>query len=406
MQKKDKLKFPPGFLWGSATSAHQIEGNNKNSDWWAWEHSYLRVHSIKRLGKNPEDFMSGLAADSWHKFEEDFSIAQELGQNAHRLSVEWAKIEPKEGEFSESALDHYEKVFQSAKFHGLKLFVTLHHYTVPLWFAKKGGFENKHNIDSFVRYGMKVAERLGEYADFWITFNEPELYSILPFLTGKYPPQKRSPWTAYKVARNLIRSHNILSQKLKLQTGKPVSIAFHISDLQPENIWSIFTTNLLHYFANEYFLKRTLAACDFIGVNYYNHHHVGFLGPRKHSHSGHEETDVGWGIHPDGIERVLLSLKKYQKPIYITENGLADAKDTKREKFIVDHLYFVHRAIEQGAEVKSYLYWSLIDNFEWTEGYDPKFGLVAIDRQDMFRRRVRHSALKFAEICKNNYLEH
>ena len=405
MRKKDKLKFPSGFLWGAATSAHQIEGNNKHSDWWAWEHSYLRVDSLRLIGKKPEDYMSGKAADHWNKFEEDFTIAEHLGHNAHRLSVEWAKIEPKEGEFNEAALDHYEKVFQSVKFHGMKLFVTLHHYTVPLWFAQKGGFENKRNIEYFVRYGIKVAERLGEYADFWLTFNEPELYATLPFLIGKYPPQKTNPFTAYKVANNLIRSHNILSSKLKLLTGKPVSIAFHLSDFQPVNFWAIFTTDLLHYFANEYFLKRTLKYCDYIGVNYYNHHHVGFLGLRKHSHSGHEVTDLGWGIHPEGLERVLLNLKQYNKPIYITENGLADAKDDRREKFIVEHLYYAHRALEQGADLRSYLHWSLIDNFEWTDGFGPKFGLVAIDREDMFRRRVRHSALRFAEICKNNYLE-
>lgn len=406
MRKKDKLKFPSGFLWGAATSAHQIEGNNKNSDWWVWEHSYLRTDFLRLIGKNPEDYISGQAVDHWNRFEEDFAIAQQLGHNAHRLSVEWAKIEPKEGEFSEAVLDHYEKVFQSVKFHGMKLFVTLHHYTLPLWFARKGGFENKHNIEYFIRYGMKVAERLGEYVDFWLTFNEPELYATLPFLVGKYPPQKTNPFTAYRVANNLIRSHNILSSKLKLLTGKPVSIAFHLSDFQPVNFWAIFTTDLLHYFANEYFLKRTLKFCDYIGVNYYNHHHVGFWGLRKHSHSGHEVTDLGWGIHPEGLERVLINLKKYNKPVYITENGLADAKDDRREKFIIEHLYYAHRALEQGVDLRSYLYWSLMDNFEWTDGFGPKFGLVEVDRKNMFQRRVRYSALKFAEICKNNYLEY
>jgi beta-glucosidase len=157
--------------------------------------------------------------------------------------------------------------------------------------------------------------------------------------------------------------------------------------------------------ANEYILTRTLSNCDYIGVNYYNHHHIGLFGTRRHSSTNHQVTDMGWGIHPEGIERVLLELKGYGKPIYVTENGLADAADTKREKYIKDHLYNVHRAIEQGADVRGYLYWSLTDNFEWQHGFWPKFGLIEIDREDtLLKRKVRYSALKYAEICKTNTL--
>jgi beta-glucosidase len=136
------------------------------------------------------------------------------------------------------------------------------------------------------------------------------------------------------------------------------------------------------------------------------HHHVGFLGIRKRSHTKHEENDLGWGIHPEGLERLLVRLKKYRKPVYVTENGIADSKDEKREKFIKDHLYYIYQAIQKGADVRGYLYWSLIDNFEWEEGFWPKFGLVEIDREDFLRRKVRYSATKYAEICKNNYFEY
>jgi beta-glucosidase len=401
---KQKLTFPPGFLWGAATSAHQIEGNNINSDWWAWENSIQRQDFLINSGKKPEDYMSGIACDSYNRFDEDFALAQELNHNATRLGIEWARIEPKEGFFDEEELDHYEKVLQSAKSHGLTTFVTLHHFTNPLWFAKKGGFADKNNVQDFVNYVDVVAERLSQHVDFWITINEPEVYATHAYFYGMFPPNKKSLISTYRTIKNLILAHNLSAPLLREKTGKPVSMAYHLSDLIPTSILSSPTTFVAHYLSNEYILNRTISNCDFIGVNYYNHHHVGILGFRKHSHSNHDHTDLGWGIHPDGLERVLLRLKKYNKPIYITENGLADARDLKREKFIKDHLFYIHKAIEQGAAVKGYLHWSLVDNFEWAEGFGPRFGLIEIDREHLLRRKVRYSATQYAEICKNNEL--
>lgn len=401
-----KLKFPEGFLWGTATSAYQTEGGNTNNDWHAWEHSVRREDELRREDKDPQNYYCGAACDSYNRFEEDFALAEHLGHNAFRLGLEWSRIEPREGEFDEKELDHYEKVLRAGKYHKLTLFVTLHHYTVPQWFAKKGGFTKKANINNFVRYADIVSKRLGQYTDFWLTFNEPEVYATHAYFLGYYPPQHKSLLESFRVVNNLIKAHNLASPILKYNSGKPVSIAYHLSDLQPAGIFGNVITTLAHYFANEYILNRTINFCDYIGVNYYFHHHLGLFGRRQHSHSKHEETDMGWGIHPEGLERILLVLKKYQKPIYITENGLADAKDTKREKFIKEHLYYVHRAIAQGADVRGYLYWTLIDNFEWTRGFGPRFGLVEIDREDLLRRKVRYSATKFAEICKNNYLEY
>jgi len=399
-----KLKFPHGFLWGAATSAHQVEGNNTNSDWWAWEHSVKRTDELRRAGKNPEDYCSGIACDSYNRYDEDFALAEHLGQNAHRLSVEWARIEPREGEFSEEALDHYEKVLRSAKVHGLVMFVTLHHFTNPLWFAKKGEFTREQNIESFLRYAQTATQRLGQYVDFWLTFNEPELYSTASYSIRV--PQSRNLRTTYKVAKNLIKAHNLCANFIRHYIRKPVSMAYHLSDLQPWGLLGGLASGIAHHFANDFILGRTIKQCDFIGVNYYFHHHIGIFGTRKHSKSNHEVSDMGFGIHPEGLERVLLNLRKYSKPIYITENGVADAKDTKREKFIIDHLYHTHRAIEQGADVRGYMHWSLMDNFEWGYGFGPRFGLVEIDREDLLRRKVRYSAVKYAEVCRNNYLEY
>ncbi len=401
---KQKYRFPNNFLWGAATAAHQIEGNNINSDWWAWEHSSQRENWLKERGKDPKEYYSGIACDSYNRFDEDFALAKKLHHNAHRLSIEWARIEPREGFFDEKELDHYEKVLQSAKYHGLTTFVTLHHFTNPLWFAKKGGFVREQNLESFLRYIKAVTSRLDEYVDFWLTVNEPELYS-----TSSYSiqiPRTFSLREKFKVAKNLIKAHNLAANFIRRSFRKPVSMAFHLSDLQPWGVLGSLASGLAHYFFNEYILGKTIQQCDFIGVNYYFHHHVGIFGPRKHSHTQHETSDLGFGIHPEGLERVLLNLKKYKKPIYITENGLADAKDVKRKKFIEDQLLYIHKALTQGADVRGYLHWSLIDNFEWGYGFWPRFGLIEIDRENNLERKIRPSALAYAEICKSNSMEY
>jgi beta-glucosidase len=405
MTQKQIYQFPKGFLWGAGGSAYQTEGNNINSDWWAWEHSPRRMDFAKTRGRDPQQYESGIACDFWNRFDEDFALAEHLSHNATRFGIEWSRVQPKEGAFDEEALDHYEKMLQSAKFHGLTVFLTLHHFTNPVWFAKKGAFTKKENLVYFTSYVQKVAERLGEYVDFWVTINEPEVYSTYSYMLGVFPPGKKSLFKTLKVVNNLISAHNYASEILRLKTGKPVGLAYHLADIQPLGLFGNVARRLAHFFANVFILTRTISSCDYIGVNYYNHHHVGLFGPPKHSISKHAVTDLGWGIHPEGLERVLLFLKNFSKPIYITENGLADAKDEKREKFIKDHLYSTHRAISQGADVRGYLYWSMMDNFEWQHGFWPRFGLVEIDRDDLLRRKVRFSALKYAEICKNNYLE-
>lgn len=401
---KQILKFPQGFLWGTANSAYQSEGNNTNSDWWVWEHGQKRENFLKAQGKDPKDYQSGIACDFYNKYEEDFTLAEHLNQNAIRLGVEWSRVEPSEGVFDEAVLDHYEKMLQSAKYHGLTVFLTLHHYTNPIWFAAKGGFVQKKNISYFVDYSHHVVERLGQYVDFWVTINEPELYVTQSYGVGVHPPQVKSIFKPFIVVHNLIEAHKQISSLIKIHSKKPVSMAFNLLDFQPSGFLGDLVVRLVRYIANGYIMRRTIDYCDYIGVNYYFHHHIGLFGIRKHSHSEHHKTDRGWGIHPEGLEQVLVSLKKYNKPLYVLENGLADSQDILREKFIKDNLYYLHRAIEQGADVRGYLYWSLTDNFEWEEGFGPRFGLVEIDRENLLRRKVRFSALKYAEICKNNEL--
>jgi beta-glucosidase len=403
---KQILKFPKDFLWGAASSSYQTEGGNTNADWWTWEHSQKREMELRAKGLDPAGFCSGDACDFYHRFDEDFSLAQHLNHNAIRFGIEWSRIQPKEGVFDEAVMDHYEKIFQSAKYHGLTVFLTLHHYTNPLWFAKKGGFSKKQNLGHFLNYAKKMVARYSQYVDFWVTINEPELYAMQSYLVGTFPPQKKNLFLTLRTVNNLISAHNELSVYIKQNYPAPVSMAFNQVDLEPSGFLGEFAVRTVRYFANSYILSRTIKFCDFIGVNYYFHHHLSILGWRRHSAHKHELTDRGWGIHPEGMEPVLMGLKDFGKPIYILENGLADAKDSRREKYIKDNLYYVHKAISRGADVRGYLHWSLTDNFEWEEGHGPKFGLIEIDRNDLLRRKVRYSALKYAEICKNNQFEY
>jgi len=396
-------KFPQGFLWGSAISAHQTEGNNTRSDWWAWENSEKRAADLKAQGKNPAEFRSGQACDFYNRYDKDFDIAESLHQNSIRISIEWARIQPAENEWREEEISHYIKVLKVAHDHGLKVFVTLFHFTLPAWFAEKGGFAEAKNIKHFVAYAEKLASRLTKYVDFWLTINEPEIYTSHAYLFGIYPPQHKSLRESFRVVNNLITAHKKASKALKRLSGKPVSLAFHLLDVQAVNVLSSLNRLFFHYITNEYVLNRTAASCDFIGVNYYNHVHLTWWGHRVRSRSHHNVSDLGWGIHPEGLERVLMGLKKYKKPIYITENGLADAADTRREKFIQDHLFYLLRAIGRGVDVRGYLYWSLLDNFEWHHGFEPRFGLVAVDYKT-YERKVRSSAYTYAEICKLNRL--
>lgn len=397
-----RLEFPNGFLWGSGTAAHQIEGNNTNSDWWQWEQSPERIAFLKSKNKNIKDYLSAEACDSYNRYEEDFALAKELHHNAHRLSIEWARIEPTEGFFDEREVEHYKEVLRSAKRHGLKIFLTIHHFTNPQWFAEKGAFAKRQNIPLFLRYVRFVTTAFDEYVDFWITINEPEA-SYMSYLWGDWPPQKKNIFLTFRVLNNLISAHNQSADIIHAISDKPLGIACDLIDFSPISFWSnIFTTQIFR-FMNFYVLRKTIQKSDFIGVNYYFHFKIGLLGRAVAKIT--RKSDMGFEVYPKGFKHVLLYLKQYNKPLYVTENGIADHRDAQREEFIRDHLLYMHQAISEGADVRGYLHWSLIDNFEWAEGYHMKFGLIHIDRENNLKRTIRPSAKAYAEICRQNYIE-
>lgn len=390
--------FPEGFLWGSASSSHQVEGDNFYNDWWISEQ------------KKKVPFSSYKATDHYNRFEEDFDIAQKLHQNAHRFSIEWSRIEPEEGRWNENEIRHYRRVLESIRARGMKTFVTLHHFTNPMWFVDKGGWANIKAPYYFAEYAKIVSQRLGDLIDFLVIFNEPMVYISQGFVRGVWPPfRKNNYFLSYKVFINLVKAHRMAYNEIHFDSPHiPIGVAQNVIDLQPrhkKNIIDIGLTKITDYLWNWSFLNFIKSECDFVGVNYYFHHHVHYRRSVENLKQPHEHSDLGWGIHPEGLLEVVQAVwTRYKKPIYITENGIADASDDKRASFIIDHLHYLHDAITQGAKVKGYFYWALTDNFEWERGFEPRFGLVEIDYKTL-KRVSRPSSKVYSEICANNSLD-
>lgn len=424
----NKLKFPDGFYWGSATSSHQVEGGTHN-EWSEWEkknakklaenageryvHGQTTQSHIKEAEKDPNNYISGKAADHYHKFREDFDIAKELGHNAHRFSIEWARVEPKEGQFSEKEIAHYKNVIKALRKRGLEPFVTLWHWTNPVWISDIGGWKNKKTVDHFLRYVEKMVDALGDDVKFWVPLNEPQVYTGMSYVTGAFPPNIKSLRRANKVFKNLIKTQKRIYKLIHKKSSDDVKVgASHYMVCHTSYTDSFFNkllVKILNYVRGHRFIKGMIGYQDFIGLQYYHHDKIKIkLGGRfviaERVNENKETTDMGWEIYPEGMYHVLKQLKKYDLPIYITENGLADAKDEKREEFIVRHLRWAHEAIQEGIDVRGYFYWSLLDNFEWDKGYWPRFGLVEVN-YDTLERKIRPSAWKYKKIIEDNAIE-
>ena len=384
------------FLFGASTSAHQIEGGNSNNDWWKWEK------------KRPKSFQSGAAADSWNRYREDIVLAKKLGHSAHRLSLEWSRIETQEGRFNSAAIAHYREILQELQANGMKTFVTLHHFTSPAWLSRKGGWESNETPELFARYAKKVAQELGEHVDFWVTINEPMVYATQSYMKGVWPPNKKNIFLMLRVIRNLAKGHRMAYRVLhKLRPRTPIGFAKHVVAYMPESKTKLtdrIAVALYDCFFNHMFFSLLWNMQDFVGVNYYFTRKLRVtLFPFSISEVALDTptTDLGWPIYAKGLTQALLHMKRYKKPIYITENGLADAADNKRADFIRSHIRAIEAAQKQGCDVRGYLHWSLIDNFEWAEGFVPRFGLIEIDYATQ-KRTIRKSAYVYKAIIEQS----
>ncbi len=426
------LRFPEGFLWGTATSSHQVEGGNVNNQWWQWEQMARTIWHGDKSGRACK-WWAGMA-------EEDFDRAAELGQNTLRLSLEWSRIEPLEGEFSDTALARYREMLMALHQRGLKPMVTLHHFTNPLWLENKGGWENRAVAKYFARYTHRVVEELGDLVPLWCTINEPGVYAVLSYLQGVFPPGVKNIARMFNVIGNMLRGHAAAYRAIHSLNGNAkVGLVKNIRFFDAANPVSPLDRLLekLHNYAfNDIMLDAVrdgilrfplslgltahgalIDSTDFIGVNYYTRDRVAFdlskpteFFTRRFFTPNAEMSDRGrdenYGeIYPEGLYRALKMAATLNKPLYVTETGLPDADDDQRPRFIITHLAEVHRAIREGLPIKGFYHWSLVDNFEWAQGWDLRFGLYQLDQKTQ-ERTLRDSGRLYKRIAEANAITH
>jgi beta-glucosidase len=409
--------FPAGFLWGAATSSHQVEGDNRWSDWWEYEESGRLPHR------------SGEACRHYELYEQDFDLARSWGHNAHRFSIEWSRIEPSEGSWNREALEHYRAVIQALKRRGLEPVVTLHHFTNPAWFTRAGGWLRRDSPRVFARYVGFVAEHLGKDVRYWLTINEPTVYVMQGYINGKWPPLVKASWIRAMIAfRNLAKAHVAAYRTLhKIRRDIMVGFAHSAPLVLPCNSQRIrdrVAASVRDLILNRAFFyllgarvgnrRETSRRLDFIGINYYTRmtvHGVGLgIGALfgrvcrlAHDHDRGRTSDIGWEVYPRGLPLVLGTFSRFGVPLIVTENGIATNDETLRRDFLMQHLINLSAALGSGINVIGYLYWSLMDNYEWTLGMEPHFGLAAVDSVTQ-ERLPRPSAQDFARVCRANQL--
>jgi beta-glucosidase len=367
--------FPKDFFWGTAISSYQTEGNTFKADWWDWE----RHHP-------PQDnSQCGQACDFWNRYEFYIAKAAELGSRAFRFSLEWSRIQPTPDTWDEHALSQYSEIIQTIKSHQMEPVVTLWHFSLPLWFAQLGGWTKAHNRGYWNAYCEKIKDTLGKEVNYWLTLNEPSGYAANGYLTGLWPPGKHSPWNFLATMRHLILAHKNAYAILKTPVNH-ISLSLNLSYdelVHPKNwLERLFLIAWQHY-SDWGFLSYVKNKIDFLGINYYFHNQISLIpGQKRRRHLNKSDTD--WDICPQGLYRVIKeAYQQCRQPIFITENGLADAYDSIRPSFIREHIQWLHEAYTQGLPIIGYLYWSLMDNVEWQRGKQPRFGLMAMDYENL-----------------------
>jgi beta-glucosidase len=426
-----EARFPQGFLWGAATSAHQVEGGNTRNDWWRFE---------RQPGKIANGDLSGPACRHYERFDEDFALAQADGHTAHRLSLEWSRLEPRRGEPDEGEVRHYHEVLAALRRRGLTPVVTLHHFTNPLWVADQGGWENPRTILDFEAFARFCGREYGAEVDWWVTVNEPEVLAFRAYSEGLWPPQKRDDTAALCAMSNLLEAHARAYRALHEEDrgdadgdGMPVraGLAKNVVGLHGDRWWlpldalracfedAVFNEGVLRCAATgtvdlsipgaravRRHVPGLAGSLDFLGLNYYTRWKVRMFAREPHvARRGVPLTDLGWEISPRGFEAAVRRAARLHVPLLVTENGFADSRDRIRPRALVEHLLHLHRTMAGGVPVLGYLHWSLLDNFEWADGYRGRFGLYQVDFADPERPRHRtRSADLYARICKANAL--
>ncbi len=386
-------RFPDGFLWGTATSSHQIEGGNFNNDWWAWEHD----PSSGCAGS------SGDACDSYHLWEKDVELVAGLGLGAYRFSLEWSRIEPAPGEYSMAALEHYRGVCAACRDRGLDPVVTFHHYTLPRWLSDRGGWEASDAPECFARFVARAGAHLGDVIGRACTINEPNVIGVMGYSMGEFPPGVKNELGRHlAVSDSLVRAHRLAVDALRSGPGRfPIGLTLSMAELKADDGGQSIRDAAEEILENA-FLRAT-GGDDFIGVQCYTRIHFGPKGQAADDPAV-AQTQMGYEYWPQVVEYTVRRAASYTGiPVLVTENGIASDDDKVRVRYIAEALKGVLRCLADGVDVRGYFAWSLLDNFEWTHGYGPKFGLFEVDRKT-FERRRKPSALWLGAVARANAL--
>lgn len=419
-----QYQFPKEFLWGTATASHQVEGGNTNNDWWHWEQQTDRILHGHR---------SNDACGWWRgKWTEDLDRAKETHQNAHRLSIEWSRIEPHPAVWDESALEQYRKMLQGMRDRGIEPMVSLVHFSHPQWFIERGGWLREESVEFFERYARKSVRALKDLVNTWITINEPNVYVYSGFVEGAFPPGMKDLRKAPIVTSNLLRAHALAYKAIHdIQPGAKVGIAHHYRSFIPANDRNVMdraVTSFRHQGFNNVVpeavrtgklrmlywresLPELVGTQDFFGLNYYTREtvDVNIRRPGQILRTGEFPQDADMSPTgfianvPEGFWEALKWAHDYDLPIYVTENGIEDPDDRIRSRFLASHIRELWRATNFNWKIKGYFHWTLVDNFEWERGWTQRFGLWEMDPKTQVRSR-RPAANFYADICKTNGL--
>ncbi len=427
-------RFPATFLFGTATSATQIEGGCASSDW----SLFAREPGKTKHGDTPD-----VACDGWRRWPDDVALQKTLGLGAYRLSIEWARIEPRPGEIDRDALETYARMLGALRDARIEPMVTLHHFTLPLWLARRGGVLAADFAERFALFARVAVDALGDLCRLWITINEPNVLAAHAYLLGVWPPGEKNALHALRAHYALLEAHVAAYRVLKQARGDAVAVgvAHHLRVTEPERAGErgdrLAARAFAHVFNDAFAaalcegkmygpldslwhgshgrrgfrVTEALGTQDFFGINYYSRdvvrlslRHAAELFVARTVPLGAEVSDLGWEVYPQGLGYLIRRwAERSRLPVYVTENGIADASDAKRGPFLVRHLSEIASAIADGVPVQGYFHWSLLDNFEWAEGYGPRFGLVEVDYTTQ-ERRPRGSARLYARIARERAL--
>lgn len=373
-------------MWGTAASSTQCEGAAEASDWWAWE----------RAGNAP---LSGTGNDFATRYREDFGLLSSLGLRHHRLSIEWARIEPEPGEFSRAALDHYRRIVEGSRARDLVPVATLHHFTLPVWMAERGGFESDAVVDRLAGYAARVGDALGDGLGLACTLNEPNIVAVMGYLLGVFPPKVRDRARFEDVSARMRRAHRAMVDALRAGPGRfPVGLTLSMAELEAAPGGEAQCARALEHLEDAYL--RELHGDDFLGVQTYTRLRFGPDGPLP-PEPGVRTTKMGYEYRPEALEHAVRRAAAVAGiPVVVTEFGISTDDDAERCEYLDASFEGVAACLSDGLDVRGIFHWTLMDNFEWVSGYAQRFGIVECDRQT-FERRPKPSAAHLGALCSS-----